>query len=92
MSSTSKFTALVPDPLNSFEGGERFSHRDLATGWDRARLAAEAHVIEHRLAQLAFRNDRGRFLACMDGELVYEQEWLRERLQRLRSILARRAA
>ncbi len=80
---------LLPRPFDTLEDADRFEHRDLVGAPGREALAAEARLVEHRLDRLTYCGDRGQFLACRCGHLVFEAEWLAERLARLRAILRR---
>lgn len=88
---TSIHRPLWPDPLATLEDAERFVHVDLET-LDPLRAWAEAHLLEHALAEMVFRRQRGPCLAIVDGAPVYAVTWAHDRLARLRRKLRRSAA
>ena len=93
MTKTKFYRSVTPSPLDTFEQAERFAHRDLESAdLNPARVWAEAELVQQQLAFLLFHKERGRLLILLDGRCIHEDEWLRDRLQRLRAILRRRAA
>ena len=89
--SISRIHQLIPNPTDTWEQFERYAHRDL-THLDPMQAWSEAHLIEQRIAALAFAGERGRCITVVDGEPVYTIDWLQRRLSRLRSHLRRAAA
>ena len=82
---------LIPNPSNTLDDHERFTHRDVGR-LDPRQVAAEITLLELRCAELLFNADHGAFITVVDGECVYESDWIVDRLRRLRTRTTRRAA
>jgi hypothetical protein len=79
--------SVIPNPHQSLESFERFTHRDIATLTDvevREQVAAW-------LAQVVFQRQRPRYVH-LGSDFITDQAWARQRLTRLRQRLDARAA
>ena len=93
MTSDSASMPLIPDPLKSWEQGERFHHRDLVdmeadVAW------AEAHLVTSEIARRTYFRQRNDVIyggGGLDG-YVTTLDWLHERLAQLNALLRRKAA
>ncbi len=77
----------IPTPYTSEREHERFLHRDLSDltaeeAW------AESNVLVWWLSVATFQRIRPRYI----DDTISDQDWARQRLQRLRAVASRRAA